>query len=139
MLEAAGIPAGPINAISQALADIQAQHRQMVRTMAGLLVRARPSGSMGTAPIPTSRRLLLGSTQMMCWQNICRMLRDGAAAVRRRDRLDHSSSIPSTRTSSWFWQPRAINAWAASVTPSGIAGSTANLTCSDVVPPASAS
>ncbi len=43
-LEAAGIPAGPINTISQALADVQAQHRQMVRTMAGLPVvgLARP-------------------------------------------------------------------------------------------------
>src|SRR4029079_17967213 len=34
-LEAAGIPAGPINSISQALDDVQAQHRAMVRTMAG--------------------------------------------------------------------------------------------------------
>ncbi len=34
-LEAAGIPAGPINTITQALADVQAQHRQMVRTIAG--------------------------------------------------------------------------------------------------------
>ena len=41
-LEAAGIPAGPINSISQALADVQAQHRQMVRTMAGLSVMGSP-------------------------------------------------------------------------------------------------
>jgi formyl-CoA transferase len=34
-LEAAGIPAGPINRISQALGDVQAQHRGMVRTIAG--------------------------------------------------------------------------------------------------------
>jgi formyl-CoA transferase len=34
-LEAAGIPAGPINRVTQALSDIQAQHRQMVRTIAG--------------------------------------------------------------------------------------------------------
>ena len=34
-LDAAGIPAGPINRISQALGDVQAQHRQMVRTIAG--------------------------------------------------------------------------------------------------------
>jgi crotonobetainyl-CoA:carnitine CoA-transferase CaiB-like acyl-CoA transferase len=34
-LETAGIPAGPINTISQALADVQAQHRAMVRTIAG--------------------------------------------------------------------------------------------------------
>jgi formyl-CoA transferase len=34
-LEQAGIPAGPINTVSQALADVQAQHRQMVRTIAG--------------------------------------------------------------------------------------------------------
>jgi crotonobetainyl-CoA:carnitine CoA-transferase CaiB-like acyl-CoA transferase len=41
-LEAAGIPAGPINTISQALADVQAQHRQMVRTMAGSSVMGSP-------------------------------------------------------------------------------------------------
>jgi len=35
-LELAGIPAGPINRISQALADVQAQHRQMVRSIAGV-------------------------------------------------------------------------------------------------------
>jgi formyl-CoA transferase len=34
-LERAGVPAGPINTVSQALADVQAQHRSMVRTMAG--------------------------------------------------------------------------------------------------------
>src|SRR5439155_14155215 len=35
-LEAAGIPAGPINSVTQALADVQAQHRQMVRIVAGV-------------------------------------------------------------------------------------------------------
>jgi crotonobetainyl-CoA:carnitine CoA-transferase CaiB-like acyl-CoA transferase len=35
-LETAGIPAGPINRISEALADVQAQHRQMVRNIAGV-------------------------------------------------------------------------------------------------------
>jgi crotonobetainyl-CoA:carnitine CoA-transferase CaiB-like acyl-CoA transferase len=35
-LDAAGIPAGPINGISQALSDVQAEHRQMVRTIAGV-------------------------------------------------------------------------------------------------------
>jgi len=34
-LEAAGVPAGPINLVTQALSDVQAQHRQMVRTIAG--------------------------------------------------------------------------------------------------------
>ena len=34
-LERAGIPAGPINRVSQALEDVQAQHRRMVRTIAG--------------------------------------------------------------------------------------------------------
>src|SRR5688572_294643 len=34
-LDAAGIPAGPINRVSQALSDVQAQHRAMVRTLGG--------------------------------------------------------------------------------------------------------
>jgi crotonobetainyl-CoA:carnitine CoA-transferase CaiB-like acyl-CoA transferase len=34
-LEGAGIPAGPINSVSEALADVQAQHRAMVRMIAG--------------------------------------------------------------------------------------------------------
>ena len=33
-LEAAGIPAGPINSVTQALGDVQAQHRAMVRMIA---------------------------------------------------------------------------------------------------------
>ena len=41
-LEAAGIPAGPINTVSQALHDIQAQHRGMVRTMAGMQLVGSP-------------------------------------------------------------------------------------------------
>ncbi len=41
-LDAAGIPAGPINNISQALEDVQAQHRQMVRTIAGVPVIGSP-------------------------------------------------------------------------------------------------
>jgi crotonobetainyl-CoA:carnitine CoA-transferase CaiB-like acyl-CoA transferase len=41
-LESAGIPAGPINQISQALADVQAQHRNMVRTIAGIPLVGSP-------------------------------------------------------------------------------------------------
>ena len=41
-LGAAGIPAGPINTITQALADVQAQHRQMVRTLAGVPLVGSP-------------------------------------------------------------------------------------------------
>jgi len=41
-LEAAGIPAGPINRISQALTDVQAQHRAMVRTIAGVPLIGSP-------------------------------------------------------------------------------------------------
>jgi len=50
-LESAGIPAGPINRVSQALADVQAQHRQMVRTIApaGRVASGTRSGS---APVP---------------------------------------------------------------------------------------
>lgn len=35
-LEAAGVPAGPINSITQALSDVQAQHRGMVRSICGV-------------------------------------------------------------------------------------------------------
>lgn len=41
-LDFAGIPAGPINAISEALADVQAQHRQMVRHIAGVPLVGSP-------------------------------------------------------------------------------------------------
>ncbi|MGE5063948.1 MAG: CaiB/BaiF CoA transferase family protein [Myxococcales bacterium] len=41
-LEAAGIPAGPINSITQALSDVQAQHRQMVRTIARIPLVGSP-------------------------------------------------------------------------------------------------
>jgi formyl-CoA transferase len=41
-LDEAGIPAGPINTISEALADVQAQHRQMVRTIAGVPLMGSP-------------------------------------------------------------------------------------------------
>ena len=40
--EAAGIPAGPINSITQALADVQAQHRKMVRAIAGVPMVGSP-------------------------------------------------------------------------------------------------
>ena len=41
-LEAAGIPAGPINRISEAIADVQARHRHMVRTIAGVPMVGSP-------------------------------------------------------------------------------------------------
>lgn len=41
-LEAASIPAGPINRVSEALADVQAQHRRMVRTIAGMPLVGSP-------------------------------------------------------------------------------------------------
>jgi formyl-CoA transferase len=41
-LEKAGIPAGPINSINQALEDVQAQHRQMVRSIAGFPLVGSP-------------------------------------------------------------------------------------------------
>ena len=37
-----GIPAGPINRVTQALADVQAQHRAMVRTIAGVPLVGSP-------------------------------------------------------------------------------------------------
>ena len=54
-LEAAGIPAGPINSISQALADVQAQHRAMVRTIAGMPLVGSPvrlDGERADADLP---------------------------------------------------------------------------------------
>ncbi len=41
-LDAAGIPAGPINRVGQALADVQAQHRAMVRTLGGVPLVGSP-------------------------------------------------------------------------------------------------
>jgi formyl-CoA transferase len=41
-LEAVGIPAGPINSITQALSDVQSEHRQMVRTIAGVPLVGSP-------------------------------------------------------------------------------------------------
>ena len=41
-LEAAGIPAGPINSVTQAFADVQAQHRRMIRTIAGVPLVGSP-------------------------------------------------------------------------------------------------
>jgi len=41
-LEKAGIPAGPINTIIQALEDVQAQHRAMVRMLSGTPVVGSP-------------------------------------------------------------------------------------------------
>jgi len=55
LLEAAAIPAGPINTISQALADVQAQHRHMIRTMAGMPLMGSPvriDGDRADADLP---------------------------------------------------------------------------------------
>jgi formyl-CoA transferase len=41
-LEDAGIPAGPINRVTQALTDVQAQHRQMVRMIGGIPLVGSP-------------------------------------------------------------------------------------------------
>jgi len=41
-LDSAGIPAGPINSVSEALADVQAQHRGMLRTIAGMPLVGSP-------------------------------------------------------------------------------------------------
>jgi formyl-CoA transferase len=57
-LDAAGIPAGPINSISQALADVQAQHRQMVRTIAGIPLMGSPirlDGERADSELPPPR------------------------------------------------------------------------------------
>jgi formyl-CoA transferase len=57
-LEKAGIPAGPINTVSQALADVQAQHRAMVRTIAGMPLVGSPvriDGERADSELPPPR------------------------------------------------------------------------------------
>ena len=57
-LEEAGIPAGPINSITQALADVQAQHRQMIRTIAGVPLVGSPvrvDGERADSHLPPPR------------------------------------------------------------------------------------
>ena len=46
-LEAAGVPAGPINTVTQALTDVQAKHRQMVRTLGGMPLVGSPQRDDG--------------------------------------------------------------------------------------------
>ena len=55
LLDRAGIPAGPINRVSQALADVQAQHRAMVRTLGGMPLVGSPvriDGARADADLP---------------------------------------------------------------------------------------
>lgn len=57
-LETAGIPAGPINRISQALSDVQAQHRWMVRNIAGVPLVGSPvrlDGARANSELPPPR------------------------------------------------------------------------------------
>jgi len=57
-LEESGIPAGPINSITQALADVQAQHRQMIRTIAGVPLVGSPvrlDGERADSDLPPPR------------------------------------------------------------------------------------
>ena len=58
LLETAGIPAGPINSVSQALADVQARHRAMVRTIAGTPLVGSPvriDGERADSDLPPPR------------------------------------------------------------------------------------
>src|SRR4051794_40733911 len=57
-LEESGIPAGPINSITQALVDVQAQHRQMIRTIAGVPLVGSPvrlDGERADSDLPPPR------------------------------------------------------------------------------------
>lgn len=57
-LEEAGIPAGPINRLTQALDDVQIQHRQMVRAIAGVPQVGSPvrlNGERADADLPPPR------------------------------------------------------------------------------------
>jgi len=59
-LEAAGIPAGPINRVTQALSDVQAQHRAMVRMLAGTPSVASPVRMDGEHAVADLRPPALG-------------------------------------------------------------------------------
>ncbi|MEO8547580.1 MAG: CoA transferase, partial [Sphingomicrobium sp.] len=51
-------PAGPINRVSQALADVQAQHRAMVRTIGGTPLVGSPvriDGTRADSELPPPR------------------------------------------------------------------------------------
>ena len=57
-LERAHIPAGPINRVTQALEDVQAQHRAMVRTIGGAALVGSPvriDGDRADAALPPPR------------------------------------------------------------------------------------
>ena len=57
-LERSGIPAGPINGLSQAMADIQAEHRRMIGTIAGVPQVGSPvklDGERALAALPPPR------------------------------------------------------------------------------------
>jgi crotonobetainyl-CoA:carnitine CoA-transferase CaiB-like acyl-CoA transferase len=57
-LEAAGIPAGPINSVTQALNDVQAQHRAMVRSIGGMSMVGSPvrtDGARADSDLPPPR------------------------------------------------------------------------------------
>jgi crotonobetainyl-CoA:carnitine CoA-transferase CaiB-like acyl-CoA transferase len=57
-LEAAGIPAGPINTITHALNDVQAQHRAMVRSIGGMSMVGSPvriDGARADSDLPPPR------------------------------------------------------------------------------------
>ena len=54
-LDQAGVPAGPINPVGQALSDVQAQHRAMVRTIGGTPLVGSPvriDGSRADSDLP---------------------------------------------------------------------------------------
>ena len=57
-LDAAGVPAGPINRVGQALADVQAQHRAMVRNLGGVPLVGSPvriDGERADSELPPPR------------------------------------------------------------------------------------
>ncbi|QNN68409.1 CoA transferase [Sphingomonas lutea] len=69
-LKRAGIPAGPINRIGQALTDVQAQHRAMVRTIAGMPLVGSPvrmDGVRADAELPPPRLASIATRSLRRW------------------------------------------------------------------------
>ncbi len=83
LLEAQGIPQGPVNRIDQALADPQAEFRRLVTNAGGRPAIASPLRFSGSSTVPSSAPPLLGEHSEMVLTDVLGMSRDDVAALRK--------------------------------------------------------